>query len=80
MQVEPLRDCCVNAYELFGSEEWRLKNRNLSGTAGDKHSSQRFLLSTLRRDFFCLGKGEIWYYVKCKRCKFKNSRNGAAYP
>ena len=23
MQVEPLRDCCVNAYELFGSEEWR---------------------------------------------------------
>ena len=31
-EVEPLRDCCVNAYGLF-DPEWQF-NCNLSGTAG----------------------------------------------
>ncbi len=33
MQVDPLRDCCVNAYGL-SDPEGRLLRRNLSGTAG----------------------------------------------
>ena len=33
MGVEPLRDCCVNAYGLF-DPEW-LFISNLSGTAGE---------------------------------------------
>ena len=33
MQVDPLRDCCVNAYGL-SDPEGRLLCRNLSGTAG----------------------------------------------
>ena len=41
LSVEPSRDCCVNALELSDSDKWR-KLRNLSGTAGEFHSSQRF--------------------------------------
>ena len=43
VQVEPSRDCCVNAYGLIDPESGGFGNRNLSGTAGEiLHSSQRF--------------------------------------
>ncbi len=41
LSVEPSRDCCVNAWGLSDPDKWR-NLRNLSGTAGEIHSSQRF--------------------------------------
>ena len=35
VQVEPSRDCCVNAYRLLDLESGDFLSRNLSGTAGD---------------------------------------------
>lgn len=74
-QVDPPRDCCVNAYGL-SDPEGRLLCRNLSGTAGKLLVSR--ILYSLGRLFFCLRTGG--FYGKHDGHRSQNQRNGRAYP
>ena len=75
MQVDPLRDCCVNAYGL-SDPEGRLLRRNLSGTAGKLLVSR--ILLFFGALFFCLRTGG--FYGKHDGHRSQNQRNGRAYP